>query len=199
MRTVSCIYYSRTETTEWEHYPVSTETETTEWEHYPESTEVETTEWEHYPVSTGTETTEWEHYPVFTGVKTTEWKHYWTLSCIYSTRTETTELEHYLCNNDTEIGFFCRWHSELIFHVCTGNIGMMYRYQEWENVSRPANTNNVFFYGDSDIHRLQQLKLLMYSTLFKGANTPYLAKTIAPHWRRGTTIPIVITSDYQCP
>ena len=27
----------------------------------------------------------------------------------------------------------------------------------------------------------------------------YLAKTIAPHWRRGTTVPIVMTSDYQCP
>ena len=39
----------------------------------------------------------------------------------------------------------------------------------------------------------------MYSALFEGANTPYLAKTIAPHGRRGTTIPIVITSDYQCP
>ena len=33
----------------------------------------------------------------------------------------------------------------------------------------------------------------------KGANTPYLAKTIAPHWRRGTRVPIVMTSDYQCP
>ena len=41
--------------------------------------------------------------------------------------------------------------------------------------------------------------LVMYSALFKGANTLYLAKTIAPHWRRGTTVPIVMTSDYQCP
>ena len=41
--------------------------------------------------------------------------------------------------------------------------------------------------------------ILRYSALFQGANTPYLAKTIAPHWRRVTTVPIVMTSDYQCP
>ena len=39
----------------------------------------------------------------------------------------------------------------------------------------------------------------MYSALFKGANTLYLAKTIAPHRGRGTTVPEVMTSDYQRP